>query len=62
MCLEHPYNEFRLDRDRITDEKVTVHTNHRITFRNRISGKESQEQKLPAIIEEEAMEESFDQL
>ena len=32
--LEHPNSEFRLASDRITDEKVTVHNNCRITFRN----------------------------
>ena len=62
MYLENPYNEFRLVSDCITDGKVTVHNNCRITFRNRISRKESQEMKLPAIIEEEPMDESFDQL
>ena len=25
MCLEHPYNKFRLVSDRIRDGKVTVH-------------------------------------
>ena len=53
MCLEHPYNEFRLVKDCITDGKVTVHNHSRITFRNQISRKESQEKKLSAIIEEE---------
>ena len=62
MCLEHPYNEFRLVRDRITGGKVTiiVHNNCGIYFRHWISRKESQGKKLSAIIEEEAMEESFD--
>ena len=62
VCLEHPYNEFHLVSDRITDGKVTVHNNCRITFRNRISRKESQKKQLPEIIEEEPMDESFDQL
>ena len=43
VCLEHRYREFHLVSDRITGGKVTVHNNCRITFRNRISGKESQE-------------------
>lgn len=43
-CLEHPYNEFCLVSDRISDRKVTVHDNCRITLRNRISRKESQEE------------------
>ena len=55
-------NKFRLVSDRITDGKVTAHNNCRITFRNRISRKESQEEKLLVIKEEEAMEESFNQL
>ena len=60
MSLEHLYNEFRRVSDRITDGKVTVHNNCRITFMNRIRRKESLEKKLPAIIEEEDMDESFD--
>ena len=43
-CLEHPYNEFCLVSDHITDRKVTVHDNCKITFRNRIGRKESQEE------------------
>ena len=39
----------------------TVHSKCRITFRNRISRNQSSEKK-PAIIEEEAMKESFDKL
>ena len=62
VYLEHPYNEFCLVSDRITDEKVTLHNNCRITFRNEISRKESQEDKLLAILEKEAMDESFEQL
>ena len=62
MWLEHRYDEFRLVRDRITDGKVIVHKDCRITFKNRITRKESQEKKLPAIIEEEAMDEPFYQL
>ena len=62
MCLKYPYNEFRLVSDRITDRKVAIHNNCRTTFRNRMRRKESQEKKLSAIIEEEAMEELFDQL
>ena len=42
--------------------KLIVHNNCRINFRNRICRKESQEKKIPVIIEEKAMEESFDQL
>ena len=45
MCLEHLYNEFRLVSDCITDGKVTVNNNCRITFRNRIGRKESQIKK-----------------
>ena len=62
VCLEHPYNKFCLLSEGITDGKVTVYKNCRITFRNGISRKESREKELPAIIEEEAMGESFDQL
>ena len=63
MWLEHRYDEFRLVSDRITDGKVIVHKNCRIAFKNRISRKEPQEKKIPAIIEEEeAMDEPFDQL
>ena len=35
VCLEHSYNEFCLFSDFITNGKVTVHNNCRITFRNR---------------------------
>ena len=59
VSLEHLSNEFRRVSDRITDGKVKVHNNCRITFRNRIRRKESQEKNLPAIIEEQAMDESF---
>ena len=45
VCLEHPHNEFHLVSDCITDGKVTVHSDCRITFRNRISMKELQEKK-----------------
>ena len=62
VYLEHPYNEFCRVSDRITDEKVTLHNNCQITFRNQISRKESQEDKLLAILEKEDMDESFDQL
>ena len=50
VCLEHPYNKFCQASDGVTDVKVTVH--NRITFRNGISRKESQEKKFPAITEE----------
>ena len=33
VCLEHPYSEFHLVSDRITDWKVTMRNNCRITFR-----------------------------
>ena len=59
VCLEHLFNEFRLVSDRITDGKVTVHDNCRITFRNQISRKESQKKNLPTIIDEKVIEESF---
>lgn len=38
-CLEHPYNEFCLVSDRITDRKVTVHDNCRITSEIELVGK-----------------------
>ena len=37
VLLEHPYIEFHLVSDRVTDGKVRLHNNSRITFRNRIS-------------------------
>ena len=42
--------------------KVKLHSNYRITFKNWINWKESQENKLPEVIEEKATEGSFNQL